>query len=95
MTVKLKLIVVSQKYQINNLLFQSIKELLNQGIGISLSRIRDTKNLKHGKYIITEKEKKLLLIEFLSKSSKSSKSIIDSFFIKLECKTRFTKTPIN
>ena len=52
------------------LLFQeelkSITELLNQGIETSLSEIRGMINLKQGENIITNKEVKLLLVEFLS-----------------------------
>ena len=45
---------------------QSITELLNQGIGTSLSGIKDMINLKQGENIITNKEVKLPLVEFLS-----------------------------
>ena len=45
---------------------QSITELLNQGIGTSLSGIKDMINLKQGENIITKKEVKLPLVEFLS-----------------------------
>ena len=45
---------------------QSITELLNQGIGTSLSQIRDMINLKQGENIVTNKGVKWLLVEFLS-----------------------------
>ena len=45
---------------------QSITEPLNQGIGTSLSGIKDMINLKQGENIITNKEVKLPLVEFLS-----------------------------
>ena len=45
---------------------QSITKLLNQGIGTSLSEVRDMINLKQGENIIINKEVKLLLIEFLT-----------------------------
>ena len=79
---------------------QSITELLNQGTGTSLSEIRDTINLKQGENVVTNKEVKLLLAEFLSDKIQickfvSSKSIDYSFSIKLECRTRYVETSIN
>lgn len=71
MTVQLmkKLIVVSQKYW-KSLLFQeklqSVTELLSQGIGLSLSKIRDTKNVNQGENLITDKEVELVPVKFFS-----------------------------
>lgn len=64
-----KLIVVSQKYW-KSLLFQeklqSVTELLSQGIGLSLSKIRDTKNVNQGENLITDKEVELVPVKFFS-----------------------------
>ena len=52
---------------------QSITELLNQVIGTSLSEITDMINLKNGENIITNKEVKLLLVNFLSKYNSANR----------------------
>ena len=71
MTVQLKkkLIVVSQKYW-KSLLFQEklqpVTELVNQGIGLSLSNIRDLINLNQCQNLIPDKKVKLLPVKFLS-----------------------------
>ena len=66
---------VSKKRLVFQEELQSITELLlNQVIATSLSVIRDMVNLKQGENIITNKEVKLLLVEFLSDKIQVCKS---------------------